>query len=102
MYSENILSVIGNTPIVKIEKVNPNPSVKILAKLEGSNPGGSVKDRAVKYMVEDAEKKGLLAPEKIILEATNGNTGIALAMIAAVRGYKFAAVMPAQVMRREY
>jgi cysteine synthase len=97
MYAENILDAIGNTPMVEIKKLNPNPSVKILAKLEGGNPSGSVKDRAAKYMVEDAEAKGLLKPGKIVLEPTSGNTGVALAMISAVKGYKFAAVMPKNI-----
>lgn len=94
MYSETVLDTIGNTPMVEIKKLNPNPKVKILAKLEGNNPGGSVKDRAAKYMIEDAEAKGLLKPGKILLEPTSGNTGVALAMISAVKGYKFMAVMP--------
>ncbi len=94
MYSENILGTIGNTPMVKIKKLNPNPKVKILAKLEGSNPGGSVKDRVAKYRIEDAEARGFLKPGARLLEATSGNTGIALAMVAAVKGYEFTAVMP--------
>lgn len=94
MRYSNILDIIGNTPIVEIKKANPYSQVKIFAKLEGFNPGGSVKDRIAKYMIEDAEKKGLLTPAKTILEATSGNTGIALAMVAAVRGYKFTAVLP--------
>ena len=94
MVYQSILDVIGNTPIVKIQKLNPNPRVSIFAKLEGNNPGGSVKDRIAKYMIEEAERRGLLRPGKIILEATSGNTGIGLALMAALRGYKFIAVMP--------
>ncbi len=94
MYSKNVLDVIGSTPVVRVRKLNPDPNVKILAKLEGSNPSGSVKDRIAKFMVENAERKGLLGPGRIILEPTSGNTGVALAMISAVKGYKFTAVMP--------
>lgn len=82
MRYSNILDIIGNTPIVEIKKANSYSQVKIFAKLEGFNPGGSVKDRIAKYMIEDAEKKGLLTPAKTIL------------MVAAVRGYKFTAVLP--------
>jgi cysteine synthase len=94
MIYKNILDTIGSTPLVKIQKLNPYSGVEIFAKLEGNNPGGSVKDRIAKYLIEDAEKKGLLNRQKIILEATSGNTGIGLAMAAAFKGYKFVAVMP--------
>jgi len=87
-YVENILDLVGNTPLVKINKLNPNPKVTILAKLEYLNPGGSVKDRAAKSMLEGAEKKGKLKKGDYIVEATSGNTGIAIAMAAAVKGYK--------------
>lgn len=92
--ANNILELIGNTPVVKINKLNPNPNVTIYAKLEMFNPGGSVKDRIGKYMIEAAEKTGQLYHDKIILEATSGNTGIGLAMVATVKGYKCAIVMP--------
>ena len=88
-----ILQCIGNTPIAGID-LNPNPGVKLFAKLEGSNPGGSVKDRIAMYMVEAAEKNGQLTRDKIILEATSGNTGIALAFVAAAKGYKLILTMP--------
>lgn len=103
MRYKNILDAIGKTPVVKIQKLNPHPRVGIFAKLEGNNPGGSVKDRIAKFMVEDAEKKGLLTKEKVILEPTSGNTGIGLAMVAAFKGYKFTAVMPenASIERRK-
>ncbi len=91
MYS--ILDTIGNTPLVEIKKLNPNPNVRIFAKLEFFNPGASIKDRAALYMIEAAEKSGKLTKDKTIIEATSGNTGIGLAMIAAVKGYKFVAVM---------
>jgi len=95
--AKNILELIGETPIVEIRRLNPNPKVRILAKLEFFNPGGSVKDRIALRMIEDAEKKGELRPGKIILEATSGNTGIGLAMIGAVKGYKVLLVMPESV-----
>lgn len=90
---QNILELIGNTPIVKINRLNPNPSVNIFAKLEGNNPGGSIKDRIALKMIEEAEKNGKLTKDKKIIEATSGNTGIALAMIGAVKGYVVEIVM---------
>ncbi len=92
-----ILQCIGNTPLASIDGLNPNPRVKLFAKLEGNNPGGSVKDRIALYMIEQAEKKGTLTRNKIILEATSGNTGIGLAMIAAAKRYRVKLVMPACV-----
>jgi cysteine synthase B len=89
----NVLELIGNTPIVKINKLNPNPNVTIYAKLEGNNPGGSIKDRISLKMIEQAEKEGNLTSGKIILEPTSGNTGIGLAMVSAVKGYKLEIVM---------
>ncbi len=90
----SILDLIGNTPIVEIRHLNPNKKVKIFAKIEGSNPGGSVKDRTALYMIEKAEERGDLKPGKIILEATSGNTGIGLALVSAVKGYKLTLTMP--------
>jgi len=87
-YAENILELVGNTPLVKINRLNPNPRVTILAKLEYLNPGGSVKDRIAKAMIEGAEKRGKLKKGGMIVEATSGNTGISLAMAAAVKGYR--------------
>ena len=95
--SKTILDLIGNTPLVPIHKLNPNPRVEILAKLECFNPGGSVKDRPALYMIEEAEKKGELTKDKIILEATSGNTGIGLALVAAVKGYRILLVMSESV-----
>lgn len=92
-----ILTLIGNTPLVPIRKVNPNSKVEIFAKLESANPGGSVKDRIALTMIEEAERSGELTPEKTILEATSGNTGIGLAMVAAVKGYRILLVMSAGV-----
>ena len=89
-----ILSAIGNTPLVELKRINPNPQVRIMAKLEGSNPGGSVKDRPALYMIDQAEKDGLLTHDKTILEPTSGNTGIALAMIGAAKGYRVTLTLP--------
>jgi cysteine synthase B len=94
---DSILDLIGNTPMVDISALSPNPRVRILSKLEGQNPGGSVKDRAAKYMVEQAEKEGVLAPGAVIIESSSGNTGIALAMIARVKGYHLKVVLPENV-----
>ncbi|MDO9288268.1 MAG: PLP-dependent cysteine synthase family protein [Thermodesulfovibrionales bacterium] len=90
----SILDCIGNTPLAKLDKINPNPGVRILAKLEGNNPGGSVKDRIAYYMVQEAEKSGKLKNGATILEATSGNTGIGLAMVGTAKGYKVKLVMP--------
>jgi cysteinyl-tRNA synthetase len=79
---------------VEICRLNPNKKVKIYAKLESANPGGSIKDRIALFMIESAEKRGELTSDKIILEATSGNTGIGLAMIAAAKGYKLCLTMP--------
>lgn len=83
-----ILNTIGNTPMARLVRMNPNPGVRILAKLEGNNPGGSVKDRIALSMIEGAEEAGALKPGMIILEATSGNTGIGLALVAACKGYR--------------
>lgn len=93
-YAENILELVGNTPLVKINRLNPNPKVTILAKLEYLNPGGSMKDRIAKAMIEGAEKSGKLKKGGMIVEATSGNTGISLAMAAAVKGYKTVFTQP--------
>jgi len=90
----NILNAIGNTPIVELTNLNSNSNVRIFGKLEGCNPGGSVKDRSALYMILKAEESGILTHNKIILEPTSGNTGIALAMIGAAKGYQVTLVMP--------
>ncbi len=96
--TNSILSAIGNTPIVEIVNLNKKyPGVRIFGKLEGSNPGGSIKDRPVLYMIEKAEETGELTKEKTIIEPTSGNTGIALAMVGAVKGYKVKLFMPENV-----
>ncbi len=89
-----VLSSIGNTPLVKLSNLNNNARVNIYCKLEGNNPGGSVKDRPAFYMIRKAEDAGLLKEGKVILEPTSGNTGIALAMIGAAKGYTVKLVMP--------
>jgi cysteine synthase B len=94
---ESVLDLIGNTPMVDVSPLSPNPRATILAKLEGWNPGGSVKDRAAKSMLEEAEKDGSLLPGQQILESSSGNTGIALAMIARVKGYPIKIVLPENV-----
>ena len=88
---------IGGTPIVEIARLSPNPDVRLFAKLEAANPTGSVKDRVARALVEDLEATGRLAPDSILLEATSGNTGIALAMIGRRKGYRVAVVMPDNV-----
>src|SRR6516162_3839207 len=94
---ENVLDLIGNTPMVDNSSLSPNPRVAIVTKLEGWNPGGSVKDRAAKAMIEEAEKDGSLRPGQQILESSSGNTGIALAMIARIKGYPIKIVLPENV-----
>ena len=101
--TNNILGLIGNTPLVEIKRLNPHKNVRILAKLESFNPGGSVKDRIALSMVEAAERRGELTKGKIVLEAISGNTGIGLAMVCAVKGYKCLIAMSeaASVERRK-
>ncbi len=90
---DNMLKTIGQTPLVKISRLNPNPRVTLGVKLEGANPGGSVKDRIAYYMISMAEKEGKLSKDKIIVEPTSGNTGIGLALVAAVKGYRLLVTM---------
>jgi len=94
---DSILGLIGNTPLVDVSGLSPNPHVTILAKLEGQNPGGSVKDRVALSMVESAEKEGTLRPGQTILESSSGNTGIGLALVAKVKGYPIKIVLPENV-----
>lgn len=95
----SILDLVGNTPLVELNNVNPNPRVKLFGKLEGNNPGGSVKDRAAYGMITGALKRGELKPGMKLIEATSGNTGIALAMIARLCGVEIELVMPANSTR---
>jgi len=97
MYSNSILWTIGNTPMVKINKMNPHTNVELYAKLEGFNPTGSIKDRVALKMIEEAEITGELTKDKIIIEATSGNTGIGLSMIGRVKGYHVRIVMNSAV-----
>ena len=94
---DNILGLIGNTPLVGVHQLSPNPDVRIWAKLEGQNPGGSSKDRIALKMIELAEHDGVLTPGATILEPSSGNTGIGLALVAKLRGYKLRVVMPENV-----
>jgi cysteine synthase B len=93
----NIVESIGNTPLVELPRLTPNPDVRIYAKLEGHNPTGSVKDRVARSMIEAAEAEGAIEPGQTILEPTSGNTGIALGMICRRKGYKLEVVMPDNV-----
>jgi cysteine synthase len=94
LYAQNPLELIGNTPMVGIRNLTGPNDATVLAKLEGHNIGGSVKDRIALAMIEDAERRGILTKDKIILEPTSGNTGIGLALVAAVKGYKTIFIMP--------
>jgi cysteine synthase B len=94
---ESVLDLIGNTPLVDVSRLSPNPNVRIIAKLENQNPFGSVKDRIAKSMIEDAEKHGRLMPGQTIVEPSSGNTGIALAAIAQIKGYPIKILMPTSV-----
>jgi len=96
MKYKSILQTIGNTPIVELKRYSTK-QVKILAKLEGINPGGSIKDRIALFMILDARRRGLLSGQKEIIEPTSGNTGIGLAMLSAIYGYQFTAVLPESV-----
>ncbi len=96
----SVLDLIGNTPLIDISALSPNPAASIFMKLEGQNPGGSVKDRVALSLVEDAERSGVLVPGKpdqVLMEPTSGNTGIGLAMVCKVKGYTLKAVMPTAV-----
>jgi [CysO sulfur-carrier protein]-thiocarboxylate-dependent cysteine synthase len=97
MRYESILDLIGNTPLVGVHALSPNPAVRIYAKLEGQNPGGSMKDRIALRMVEAAERDGVLEPGDTILEPSSGNTGIGLALVARMKGYRLRVVLPENV-----
>jgi [CysO sulfur-carrier protein]-thiocarboxylate-dependent cysteine synthase len=94
---QSVLDLIGNTPLVEVSALSPNPDARILVKLEGQNPGGSVKDRIALAMVEAAEKESRLDPGAVLLEPSSGNTGIGMAMVARVKGYQLKVVLPANV-----
>src|SRR5881392_483940 len=97
MRYDDLLASVGNTPLVGLPHLSPSPEVRLWAKLEDRNPTGSIKDRAALYMVRAAEAAGRLRPGDTILEPTSGNTGIALAMVAKIRGYRLVCVMPENV-----
>ncbi|HUC31771.1 MAG TPA: cysteine synthase family protein, partial [Ilumatobacteraceae bacterium] len=97
MTNESVLDLIGNTPMVDVTRLSPNPNVRIIAKLESQNPFGSVKDRIARQMIQEAEKDGRLKPGQTILEPSSGNTGIALAAIAQMKGYPIKILMPTSV-----
>ncbi|HZS86356.1 MAG TPA: cysteine synthase family protein [Chloroflexota bacterium] len=94
MRYNSIIDAIGHTPLVEMKNLSPSPSVRLFAKLEGHNPTGSIKDRIARSMIESAERSGALRPGMTILESTSGNTGISLAMIGRLKGYRVRAVMP--------
>ncbi|HUC37298.1 MAG TPA: pyridoxal-phosphate dependent enzyme, partial [Acidimicrobiales bacterium] len=95
--ASSVLDLIGNTPLVDVTQLSPNPEVRIVVKLEGQNPGGSVKDRIALSMIEEAEKEGVLVPGATLLEPTSGNTGIGLALVSRVKGYHLKVVLPSNV-----
>jgi S-sulfo-L-cysteine synthase (O-acetyl-L-serine-dependent) len=97
LIAASVLDEIGNTPLLRLHRDDISPEVELWAKLEFFNPGGSVKDRPAKRMIEDGEHQGLLTPDKIILDSTSGNTGIAYAMIGAAKGYRVRLAMPSNV-----
>jgi cysteine synthase B len=97
MIVSSVLDLIGNTPMVDISSLSPNPAVRIVIKLEGMNPGGSVKDRIALSLIDDAEKTGVLQPGATLIEPSSGNTGIGLALVSRVRGYHLKVVMPTSV-----
>ena len=93
----SVLELIGNTPLVDISQLSPNPDVRILIKLEGQNPGGSVKDRIALSMIEQAEKDGLLKPGQTLIEPSSGNTGIGMALVCRLKGYHLKVVLATNV-----
>jgi cysteine synthase B len=95
----DIVQSIGHTPLVELKRLSPKPGVRIWAKLESANPTGSIKDRVARALIEDAEERGTIGPDSVILEPTSGNTGIALAMICRRKGYRLKVVMPDNVTR---
>src|SRR3954467_6464309 len=92
-----LLELVGNTPLVELSRLTPKPGVRMYAKLEGQNPTGSIKDRVALALIEDAEARGELEPGRALLEPTSGNTGIALALVAKLKGYRLTCVLPENV-----
>jgi cysteine synthase len=99
MLNQNILELIGQTPLVKLNKLKPSERVNMFAKLEGQNPGGSIKDRIALAMINEAERTGKLTKRQTIIEPSSGNTGIGLAMVGAIKGYKVKIIMPENATR---
>jgi cysteine synthase B len=97
MVARDALDLIGNTPLVDVSDLSPNPAVRIVLKLEGVNPGGSLKDRVARFLVEDAEERGLLSPGATMIEPSSGNTGIGLALVCRVKNYRLKVVLPENV-----
>ena len=100
MLHSSILELVGDTPMVDVSNLSPNPKVKIYAKLEGQNPGGSIKDRIALNMIEEAERDGILkpgVPEQVLIEPSSGNTGIGLALVCRLKGYRLKIVLPSNV-----
>ncbi len=95
--ARSVLELIGNTPLVEVSALSPNPAARILVKLEGLNPGGSVKDRVALSLIEDAEERGALVPGSVLIEPSSGNTGIGLALVCKVKGYHLKVVLPGNV-----
>ena len=93
----SLLDLIGNTPLVELPRLSPKPGIRLYAKLEGQNPTGSIKDRVALALITDAEERGELEPGRELLEPTSGNTGIALALVAKLKGYRLTCVMPENV-----
>jgi [CysO sulfur-carrier protein]-thiocarboxylate-dependent cysteine synthase len=97
MIARNVFDLIGNTPIVEVSELSPNPAARIFVKLEGCNPGGSLKDRVARYLIEDAEAREVLQPGQTLLEPSSGNTGIGLALVSRLKGYPLKVVLPDNV-----
>ena len=93
----NLIEAIGNTPLVELPHSSPNPRVRLYAKLEGQNPSASAKDRIAKYMIEEAERTGVLTKDRVVLEPTSGNTGISLALMCRIKGYRLKVVIQESV-----
>src|SRR5579883_960809 len=93
MYYQNVLETVGETPLIELKSFSPRPGVQMFAKMEGVNPSGSIKDRIAKKMIEQAEEQGILKAGSILLEPTSGNTGVAMALVAGMKGYPFTAVV---------